>query len=173
MCFSDSREFEGGDVRLKQFLNRNSLPLELFHALTRDKVTFENLEMMAQYDMDAFCTKHDIPLGVKLDFKKAVEDHQMEMHEEHYQPQPGEKLKRDDKNKFDHQMRVVWLRKYLSLNISSRDIISFSSLYRNPGPHWRQRGRQNTVSSLCPFVLVSRSGVVFVVCLSVGFSVDI
>ena len=103
---SDDPGFEGGDLRLKHFLNRKSLPIELYRALTREGVTYENLEFMAQYDMDNFCTKHKIPLGVKLSFKKAVDDHQMELHEEHYQPQPGEKLKRDDKNKFDHQMRI-------------------------------------------------------------------
>lgn len=96
-----------GDQRLKNFIVNRSLPLELYQALTKEGVKFDDLEYLTTHDVDALCSKYNIPLGAKAKFKKYHEKHQMKLHEEHYEPQPGEKLKRDDDKEFDHKMKVI------------------------------------------------------------------
>lgn len=103
---------EEEDVELRNFLNDNQLPSNLYDALITEGITYQSLDTIAPYDIDQICADCNIKIGVKLNLKSAVEKHQLEVLQQKYST-PGslqfaEKIEqKEEANDFDHQMKCV------------------------------------------------------------------
>jgi len=100
-----------GDHELKDFLNHHKLHSNLYDALITEGIRYQNLDTIAPYDIDEICSGHNIRVGVKLNLKSAVEEHQLEVLKQKYST-PGslqfaEKMEEKESKDFDHQMKVV------------------------------------------------------------------
>lgn len=67
------------DMDLRDLLNFNQLPPDLYDALISEGITFDDLEEMEKDHVNKLCEEYDITLKVNLRFQKVLKRHQREI----------------------------------------------------------------------------------------------
>lgn len=102
---------EAKDSDLKNFLDNNQLPSNLYDALSAQGITYQTLKTIAPYDINTICSDYGIPIGVKIHFQSAVDKYQIEgfLQNETGSPVYIERVEKKQNDDYDHKMKIILL----------------------------------------------------------------